>query len=101
MRWICISQPLQPSKSDQRSGADRQVTIRERRYVGGGVSILQQRADRQLAPDRHFETKADAPFRGVRGGERRNERIRRAVSPGRHVLSARLLRAGARLYANR
>src|SRR5262249_51407741 len=26
-----------------------------------------------------------APFGGVRGGERRNERIRRTVSPGRHA----------------
>src|SRR6516225_1935845 len=85
MRWICILQPLQPSKSDQWSGANRQVAIRECRYVGGAVSILQQRADRQLAPDRHFETKADAPFGDVSGGERRNEWVRRAVSPGRHA----------------
>src|SRR6516165_8774915 len=77
MRWICILQPLQPSKSDQWSGANRQVAIRECRYVGGAVSILQQRADRQLAPDGHFETKADAPFGDVSGGERRNEWVRR------------------------
>ena len=32
-----------------------------------------------------LETKADAPFGDVSGGERRNEWVRRAVSPGRHA----------------
>ncbi len=67
------------------SGADRQVTIRERRDVRCRVSILQQRPQNELAPDRHFDAEPGLPFGRVRGGKRRDERIGRVVLPIRHA----------------